>query len=114
MDLFKVIKGTLKEVKLPWHKYLEGKTLILITWLDNTWCLAAIEGEDGLSGLCKYEWQYEEENGIEHEYYELTDFIESVKDSNDGFGFEHDEIQIIEEVINYDLDGALKRLGGSQ
>lgn len=87
--------GKLKEIKRPWHKYLEGKTLILFE-LGGAYNLLAIKGEEqfGLKGLCKYSWENDIEAVNEEGYEKLEDFIEEVNFGNDGFGFDKDEIEL--------------------
>lgn len=87
-----ISKGRLKQVnpKRPWHKYLEGKTLLIAKhpFVVNHWDLLKIFGEEDLSDLCRYAWEVESE----HKYDCVEDFIEDVKDGNNGFGFDTDEI----------------------
>lgn len=85
--------GKLKEVKMPWQRYLEGKTLILFEFEDR-YNLLAIKGEKGLDGLCKYAWEYDSETAEESGYESLENFIEDVNLGNDGFGFKKNEIEL--------------------
>ena len=83
--------GKLKATKRPWHKYLEGKILILFEF-GGAYNLLAIKDEKSLKGLCKYAWEHDEENSKEYDC--LDDFIGEVELGNDGFGFDKDEIEL--------------------
>lgn len=85
--------GKLKEVKVPWQRYLKEKTLILFEF-GGGYNLLAIKGEDGLKDLCKYAWEYDPETVEESGYESLENFIEDVNLGNDGFGFKKNEIEL--------------------
>lgn len=96
--------GKLKEVKATWQKYLEGKTLILFEF-GGDYNLLAIKGEKGLKGLCEYEWQNDVKSLQEEGYESLREYTEEVNLGNDGFGFDKDEIELIDiEKIRGKLD----------
>ena len=87
--------GKLKKVKYPWHKYLEGRKLMLFTWSDSTYNLIGIYGENnGLDGLCEYVWKNDAKAAKEDGYKSLEEFKEDVYLGNNGFGFDKDEIEL--------------------
>lgn len=87
-----VKKGKLKNIIKPWHKYLEDKIMLLIS-MFGIWNLIVIEGEEDLNGLCEYAWNNDPE--AKAEYDTLKGWQEEVENGNDGFGFDYDEIEII-------------------
>lgn len=54
--MFQIIEARLKTATTAteeWHKYLEGKKLLLCTSIDGNWNLCAIEGDTKLTEFCK-------------------------------------------------------------
>jgi hypothetical protein len=103
-DIFKIIKGNLKQVNVerPWQNYLVGKELILATQWCGGWALLAISGEKTLYEFCKYAWEAEPDQ--EHEYETYKSMYEDIVDGNYGFGFDEDEIEVIEIQLEHDFE----------
>lgn len=90
-------KAKLKKVTQPWHKYLDGKTLV-VEWLCEQFQLLNVIGEkDWIENLCKYVCENDKKLFNELGYESLNAYIEECKLGNDGFGFSKDEIEIVEE-----------------
>lgn len=87
-----VVKAKITEVKRPFHNFLIAKTLLLGEIL-GTYNLLGIKGYS-LSDLCK--WVWENDRDIVEEYETLEEYIEEVNFGNDGFGFEKEEIEILD------------------
>lgn len=100
IKMIKVMKGKIKKPSNSWEEYLNGKTLILCTGLVETLNLLGIEGEEELDDLCEHVWNAHEEQG----HYTLEDFKEAVKLGNDGFGFDKNNIEIIEVLSEVQIE----------
>jgi len=105
-DIFKIVKGKLKLSALPnseqfWHNYLIGKTFTLCSSLaEGCWNLIGIDGEEKCSNFLKWVWNHEPK----HDYESFEDMTEEMDFGNDGFGFETEEIEVIEFLLGYDFD----------
>jgi hypothetical protein len=97
--VFRIIEAKLKEPVEKWHKYLEGKKLLLCTSIGGHWNLCAIDGEQGLDSFCEFIWSIEDE----HEYDTLEDMQADVEDGNYGFTLLCDEIEEIATVASGNL-----------
>ncbi|WP_024833812.1 hypothetical protein [Ruminiclostridium josui] len=105
-DIFKIVKGKFKptestDTKKFWQNYLIGKTLTLCSSvMEGCWNLVGIDGEEKCKDFLKWVWDHEKE----HDYESFEDMQEEMDCGNDGFGFEPDEIEVIEFLLGYDLD----------
>jgi hypothetical protein len=102
-DVFKIIKGKLKEVdpENTWHEYLLGKTLSLCSSVaEGCWNLVGIDGEVQCEDFFK--WFWDKEQPAEYESFE--EMLDSMINGYDSFGFEADEIEVIEFLIGYDFE----------
>lgn len=89
-------KAKLKKVTQTWQKYLESKTLV-VGWLCKQFQLLGIIGEkDWIENICKYVYKNDRKAYDEIGYKSLDAWIEEVKLGNDGFGFDKDELEILE------------------
>ena len=105
-DIFKIVKGKLKPAESDdpqkfWHNYLMGKTLTLCSSvMEGYWNLIGIEEEEKCSSFFKWVWDHEPK----HDYKSFEDMQEEMDFGSDGFGFEPEEIEVIEFLLGYDFD----------
>ena len=98
--LLEFVIGKLIDAKLPFHNYLKDKELILGKVFEQWTLLGIYNDEGGFKKLCKWVWENDKPSCEGYE--KLEDFIKEVNLGNDGFGFDLDEIEIIESR-KYDL-----------
>ncbi|OZV10770.1 hypothetical protein CIW83_18295 [Tissierella sp. P1] len=100
--MFRIVKGKLKKATHEWQEYLLNKELLLCTGLENTLNLLAIDEKD-LNEYCNYLW--DKNYFVREEYERLEWLIEDIELGNYGFGFDVDEIEIIEIIKEIKLGG---------
>lgn len=89
-------KAKLKKVTKPWQEYLKDKILI-VGWLCKEFQLLGIIGEkDWIKNMCEYIYKNDKETYNEIGYKSLDAWIEECELGNDGFGFDKDELEILE------------------
>jgi hypothetical protein len=102
-DIFKIVKAKLvkPDSEKFWHEYLIEKEFTLCSSVaEGFWNLIGISGEEKCNEFLKWVWK----NEIEHEYETFEDMKGEIDCGNDGFGFESNEIEVIEFLLGYDFD----------
>lgn len=96
--MYGIYFAKLKKVTQPWHECLKGKELF-VGEIDGSYNLLAVSGDrNWVENLCKYVYKNDKKMYEELGYESLESYIENCMLGNDGFGFDKDEIEIIEEV----------------
>ena len=94
MGILNVAKAKIKTPKNEWQKFLADKVMI-VGEIGGHYSFLGFDGtEDEYRELCKIAWDSVPEE--EHEYDCLEDFTNEVLQGSDGFGFDAEEIEIIE------------------
>lgn len=91
-----ISKAKIKTSKNKWQEYLADKVLI-VGEIGGHYSFLGFEGqEEDYKELCRIAWYSlpKEERPYEH----LGNFIDEVLLGNDGFGFDAEEIEIIERI----------------
>lgn len=87
-------RAKLKRISYKWHEYLMDKELLLCPNFCNVWSIVGIKNENGLDGLCEYDWNNTPED--EREYETLEELKEDVELGNWAYCLDDSEIEILD------------------